>query len=159
MSRLATGLRQSILALAMLSGGMVATSSASAQYVVTMPDTATAPSATEIVANAGRLVRGDRDACNRSNASGDIVVCGSTRREQALPVPEVYGPVRGSTDGRAVDPRGPPCGPSISNQCYEGVNLPKLVGAMVGVVQLIFDPDRNLGEGDPIPARFRGSNR
>jgi hypothetical protein len=76
-----------------------------------------------------------------------------------LPVPEIYGSVRGSTDGRAIDPNGPPCGSSISNECYVGFNLLAAIPAAIDVVQLLIDPDRNLGEGTPIPARFRGSNR
>jgi hypothetical protein len=88
----------------------------------------------------------------------DIIVC-APADDQQLPVPEIYGPVPGSTDGAAVDPRGPPCGASISNQCYGGVDI---IGTMAGAAKLIgllIDPDRNLGEGDPIPERFRGANR
>jgi hypothetical protein len=90
--------------------------------------------------------------------SDDIVVCGA-RTQQPLPVPEVYGPVPGSTDGAAVNPAGIPCSASISNQCYSGIDLPRLIGATVGIAALIIDPDRNLGEGEPIPQRFRGANR
>ena len=90
--------------------------------------------------------------------TGDIVVC-APLDDQQLPVPEVYGPVPGSTDGAAVDPRGPACGASISNQCYGGVDV---IGTVVGAARLIgllIDPDQNLGEGDPIPKRYRGANR
>lgn len=90
--------------------------------------------------------------------TGDIVVC-APLDDQQLPVPEVYGPVPGSTDGAAVDPRGPPCGASISNQCFGGVDV---IGTVVGAARLIgllIDPDQNLGEGDPIPKRYRGANR
>lgn len=98
------------------------------------------------------------DCIAEAMMSSDIVVC-APRDDQQLPVPEVYGPQAGSTDGAAVDPRGEPCGASISNRCYTGVDLPKLAGALIGVVGLIVDPNRNLGEGDPIPERFRGANR
>ncbi len=90
--------------------------------------------------------------------TGDIIVCAPID-DQQLPVPEIYGPVPGSTDGAAVDPHGPPCGASISNQCYGGIDV---IGTVVGAARLIgllIDPDRNLGEGDPIPERFRGANR
>ena len=98
------------------------------------------------------------DCIAEAMVSSDIVVC-APLDDQQLPVPEVYGPQAGSTDGSAVDPRGPPCGASISGNCYTGVNLPRLAGAVIGAVSLIFDPNRNLGEGDPIPERFRGANR
>lgn len=159
MSRLATVAARPILMLAVLMAAAIAATPALAQAIITMPESAAEPTAAEIVVNAGRLVRGEREACNRSNANGDIVVCGSIRREQSLPVPEVYGPVRGSTDGRAVDPNGPPCGASISNNCYGGVDLISTAIGAVNIVRLLIDPDRNLGEGAAIPSRFRGSNR
>lgn len=90
--------------------------------------------------------------------TGDIIVCAPID-DQQLPVPEVYGPVPGSTDGAAVDPRGPPCGASISNQCYGGIDVISTVVGTVRLIGLLIDPDRNLGEGDPIPERFRGANR
>ena len=91
--------------------------------------------------------------------NGDIVVCGSRGNDQALPVPDVYGPVPGSSDGSAVDPHGVPCGASISNQCWGGVDVLGTVAGVVGVIGLIVDPDKNLGEGAAIPERFRGANR
>lgn len=114
----------------------------------------------DYMANARRFARiqSRSDCLAEADASGDIVVCGRPQ-DEGLPVPEVYGPVAGSTDGAAVDPRGEPCGASISNRCYTGIDLPRLVGAAVGVVGLILDPDKNLGEGTPIPERFRGANR
>lgn len=90
--------------------------------------------------------------------TGDIVVC-APLDDQQLPVPEVYGPQPGSTDGAAVDPRGPPCGASISNQCYGGVDIIATVAGAARLIGLIIDPDSDLGEGDPIPKRYRGANR
>ncbi len=98
------------------------------------------------------------DCVAEAAATSDIVVC-APLRDQDLPVPEVYGPVPRSTDGAAVDPHGVPCGASISNNCYSGVDL---IGTAVGAVRiigLILDPDQNLGEGTAIPERFRGANR
>lgn len=132
---------------------------AGAQEVVRLPDdTATTP--VDYMANARRFAgrRSYADCRADAAASGDIVVCGRSQSE-GLPVPEVYGPVAGSTDGAAVDPHGEPCGASISGHCYTGVDLPALFGAAVGVVGLIIDPDKNLGEGTRIPDRFRGANR
>ena len=129
------------------------------------PGLITAPAAAasqpvDYMANARRFarLRSYADCRADADASGDIVVCGRAQ-DEGLPVPEVYGPVAGSTDGAAVDPHGEPCGASISNRCYVGVDLPKLAGAVIGVVGLLIDPDRNLGEGTPIPERFRGANR
>lgn len=90
--------------------------------------------------------------------TGDIIVC-APADDQQLPVPEIYGPVPGSTDGAAVAPRGPPCGASISNQCYGGVDVIGTLAGAARLVGLILDPDGNLGEGDPIPKRYRGANR
>ena len=114
----------------------------------------------DYMANARRFARiqSRSDCLADADASGDIVVCGRPQ-DEGLPVPEVYGPIAGSTDGAAVDPRGEPCGASISGHCYSGVDLPQLFGAAIGVVGLIIDPDKNLGEGTRIPERFRGANR
>ncbi len=117
-------------------------------------------SAEQLIANGRRFARLDRvQACReQAAASDDIIVCAPAPVE-ALPVPEVYGPAYASTDGRAVDPRGVPCGASISNQCYEGLDLVAMASATVGVLLMAIDPDRNLGEGTRIPERFRGANR
>ena len=90
------------------------------------------------MANARRFARlNSRSDCLADAArSGDIIVCGPPQ-DEGLPVPEVYGPIAGSTDGAAVDPRGEPCGASISGHCYSGVDLPQLFGAAIGVVGLI----------------------
>ena len=119
------------------------------------------PTTEQIMQNSRRFAGLTREEDCRAEAqrSGDIIVCGSRGDDQALPVPDVYGPVPGSSDGAAVDPRGVPCGASISNQCWGGVNVLAAVGAAVGVIGLLIDPDKNLGEGDPIPERFRGANR
>lgn len=90
--------------------------------------------------------------------TGDIVVCAPVD-DQLLPVPEVYGPVPGSTDGAAVDPSGPPCGASISNQCYGGVDIISTVAGAARLIGLLIDPEGDLGEGDPIPKRYRDANR
>jgi hypothetical protein len=101
-----------------------------------------------------------REDCRAEAArSSDIVVCGSRNSNQALPAPEIFGPVPGSTDGSAVDPRGVPCGASISNQCWGGGDVLGTIGGAINLVGLILDPDKNLGEGDPVPERFRGANR
>ena len=99
------------------------------------------------------------DCMAEAERSGDIIVCGSTNEGQAMPVPEVFGPTPGSTDGAAVDPHGPPCGASISNQCWGGVDLIGTAFGAVRIVGLLLDPDKNLGEGTRIPERFRGANR
>lgn len=99
------------------------------------------------------------DCMAEAERSGDIIVCGSTNNGQTMPVPEVFGPIPGSTDGAAVDPRGPPCGASISNQCWGGVDLIGTAFNTVRIVGLLLDPDKNLGEGTRIPERFRGANR
>lgn len=130
-----------------------------AQAPVTLPAPVMA-APIDYMANARRFARlNSRSDCLADAArSGDIIVCGPPQ-DEGLPVPEVYGPIAGSTDGAAVDPRGEPCGASISGHCYSGVDLPQLFGAAIGVVGLIIDPDRNLGEGTAIPERFRGANR
>lgn len=112
-----------------------------------------------MVANARRFarIRTRADCLADAAATGDIVVCGQVR-DESLPVPEAFGPRLPRTDGAAVDPSGVPC-ELTSQGCYEGVNLPRLAGATVKLIGLIFDPDANLGEGDPIPERFRGANR
>lgn len=124
---------------------------------VDLPPQAERPDAAALVAQAHfrRPTRGD---CLARAASGDIVVC-APLQDQALPVPEVYGPVPGSTDGAAVDPSGVPCGASISNQCGGGVDVIRTIGGAIKLVGLLLDPDSNLGEGTAIPERFRGSNR
>ena len=99
------------------------------------------------------------DCMAEAERSGDIIVCGSTNNGQTMPVPEVFGPIPGSTDGAAVDPRGPPCGASISNQCWGGVDLIGTAFNTVRIVGFLLDPDKNLGEGTRIPERFRGANR
>lgn len=115
------------------------------------------PDAAALVAQA-HFRRATRADCLARAASGDIVVCAPVQ-DQALPVPEVYGPVPGSTDGAAVDPSGVPCGASISNQCGGGVDVIRTIGGAIKLVGLLLDPDGNLGEGTAIPERFRGSNR
>ena len=131
------------------------------------PATASAPTAgpaaltsEELLANSRRFARRQsrEDCMAQRQATGDIIVCGSQQGE-GLPVPEVYGPVAGSSDGSAIDPRGVPCGASISNNCYEGLDMMAIASATVGVVLNIIDPDRNLGEGTRLPQRFRGANR
>ncbi len=118
------------------------------------------PSAEQLLANSRRYARrpSRADCLAQGDATGDIVVCGRGP-DEALPVPEVYGPVAGSSDGSAVSPHGVPCGASISNNCYEGLDMVAIATATVGVVLTIIDPDRNLGEGTRIPQRFRGANR
>lgn len=138
---------------------LVGASRADGQERVTLPDASVAP-AIDYMANARRFAgrRSYADCQAEATASGDIVVCGPGQ-DEGLPIQEVYGPIAGSTDGAAVDARGVPCGASISNHCYSGVDLPALFGAAVGVIGLIIDPDKNLGEGTRIPDRFRGANR
>ena len=133
-----------------------------AQTPMTLPEQQAAdapPSVDQLMANTRRFlrVRTAADCRDDASQSDDIVVCGAPQ-DDGLPVPEVYGPVRGSTDGAAVDPHGVPCGASISNNCYGGVDLIITATAAVDVIQLLLDPDRNLGEGTPIPRRFRGAN-
>ena len=53
---------------------------------------------------------------------------------------------------------------TASTQAAPGAGLGLTIAKMLtdlmgGSVQLLIDPDRNLGEGDPIPERFRGANR
>lgn len=98
------------------------------------------------------------DAAAAARTSDDIVVCAADD-PPVLPVPEVYGPVAGSTDGAAIDPHGVPCGASISNNCYSGLDIMAITSATIGMLLMAIDPDRNLGEGTPIPERFRGANR
>lgn len=153
---IATGYRIVTIATIIASVGA---SRADGQERVTLSDAATA-TPVDYMANARRFAgrRSYADCQAEAATSGDIVVCGRGQ-DEGLPVPEVYGPIAGSTDGAAVDPRGEPCGASISGHCYTGVDLPALFGAAVGVVGLIIDPDKNLGEGTRIPDRFRGANR
>jgi hypothetical protein len=131
-----------------------------AQSVPAIPPARTAEQA---IANANRLTsRRTAADCRRAAAVAiargeeDIIVC-AAEQDQALPVPEVYGPVYGSTDGRAVDV--PTCGLSLQEPCYEGVNLLAVVGFIGDKLLDVFNPDRDLGEGTPIPERFRGANR
>ena len=117
------------------------------------------PTVEQLLANTRRFlqIRTAQDCRDDAAESGDIVVCGASQ-DESLPVPEVYGPVRGSTDGAAVDPHGVPCSASISNNCYEGIDLVSTVGTAINIVRLLLDPDRSLGDGTPIPRRFRGAN-
>jgi hypothetical protein len=119
---------------------------------------------TTLIANADRLTARRTNAdCRREAAAAiargqtDIIVC-APDHDLTLPVPEVYGPVYGSTDGRAVDPT-EPCGLSLQTPCYEGFNLLAAIPAVATIVSRLFDPDQDLGEGARIPDRFRGANR
>lgn len=123
-----------------------------------LPAAQTAPPDAMVVARQFTARRTRADCVAEAAASSDIVVC-APLQDQDLPVPEVYGPVPGSTDGAAVDPHGVPCGASISNNCYSGIDLIGTAIGAVRIVGLIFDPDQNLGEGAAIPKRFRGANR
>jgi hypothetical protein len=123
-----------------------------------LPAAQAAPPDAMVVARQFTARRTRADCVAEAAASSDIVVC-APLRDQDLPVPEVYGPVPGSTDGAAVDPHGVPCGASISNNCYSGIDLIGTAIGAVRIVGLIFDPDQNLGEGAAIPKRFRGANR
>jgi hypothetical protein len=116
------------------------------------------------IANADRLTARRTNAdCRRQAAAAiargdpDIIVC-APEQDQYLPVPEVYGPVYGSTDGRAVDPT-EPCGLSLQTSCYEGFNLLGAIPATITIVSRLLDPDQDLGTPTPIPDRFRGANR
>jgi hypothetical protein len=117
-----------------------------------------------LLANADRLTARRTNAdCRREAAAAiargnaDIIVC-APEQDQALPVPEVYGPVAGSTDGRAVDPT-EPCGLSLGTPCYEGLDLIAGISGVYTAVSRLLDPDQDLGEPTPIPRRFRGVNR
>jgi hypothetical protein len=124
--------------------------------VVTLPQAG--PAAPDAMDAARRYTarRTRADCIAEAVTSPDIIVC-APRDDQPLPVPEVYGPVPGSTDGAAVQPT-IPCELEQAG-CFSGVNLPKVAGAVIGIVGLILDPDRDLGEGAAIPERFRGANR
>lgn len=120
-------------------------------------------SAEQALTNADRLTARRTDAdCRREAAAAiargdaDIIVCAPVQ-DQALPVPEVYGPVYGSTDGRAVDV--PACGLSLQEPCFEGVDVFRVAGFVADKLLDIFDPDRDLGTPTPIPDRYRGANR
>lgn len=121
---------------------------------------ATPPAETveEALSNARRFarIRSYADCLADRRDSGDIVVCGAPS-DEGLPVPEVYGPVAGSTDGAAVDPH-IPC-EFTAEHCYTGLDLIRIGRSVAGLIGLVIDPDRNLGEGDRIPDRFRGANR
>lgn len=123
-----------------------------------LPAAIAAPPDAMAVARQFTARRTRADCVAEAAATSDIVVC-APLRDQDLPVPEVYGPVPGSTDGAAVDPHGVPCGASISNDCYGSINLLVAIPVGIGIVQLLIDPERNLGEGTAIPQRFRGANR
>lgn len=123
-----------------------------------LPAARAAPPEAMAVARQYTTRRTRADCVAEAAATSDIVVC-APLRDQDLPVPEVYGPVPGSTDGAAVDPHGVPCGASISNNCYSGVDLISTAVGAVRIIGLILDPDQNLGEGAAIPERFRGANR
>lgn len=130
---------------------------AAAPATITLPVQA-APADPMAAARAMIHRRTRADCVAEAAASADILVC-APLQDQALPVPEIYGPVAGSTDGAAVDPTGVPCGASISNQCGGGIDVLRTVAGAIKLVGLLVDPDGNLGEGDPIPERFRGANR
>jgi hypothetical protein len=118
----------------------------------------------QAMANADRLTARRTNAqCRREAAAAldrgdpDIIVC-APAENYAPPIPELYGPVYGSTDGRAVDPT-EPCGLSLQTPCFEGVDVLAAVRFVGGKILDLFDPDRDLGAGTPIPDRFRGANR
>lgn len=146
-----------LLALAAVLAAQHAAAAVAAPATVTaLPRAAPADPMAALRAMTQRRTRGDCAA--QAVATTDIVVC-ARPNDQALPLREVYGPVPGSTDGAAVDPSRVPCGASISNQCWGGVDVIGTIGGAIGLVGLLLDPDRNLGEGTPIPDRFRGANR
>lgn len=120
--------------------------------------TDTADAVRQAMENGRRLtgLRTVADCRAEAAATGDIVVCGRMQNH-SLPVPELIGPQLVQTDGAAVDPQ-LHCSHSMSG-CFSGVDLPALLGAGIGIAQLLIDPDRDLGEGTPIPQRFRGANR
>lgn len=137
---------------------MVALPATAQPVVIDLPQATPAPTIELDIARQLAPRRTRADCVAEAMTSSDIVVC-APLDDQQLPVPEVYGPQAGSTDGAAVDPRGPLCGASISNQCYGGIDIIATIGGTIKLVGLILDPDANLGEGDPIPERFRGANR
>ncbi len=96
--------------------------------------------------------------CRQAEIAGDIVVCAG-ESDQLLPVPELYGPVPGSTDGAAVRPEGIPCGLSLDSPCRGGVDVIRTIRGAVGIIQSLLNPDRDLGPAARIPDRYRGSNR
>ncbi len=130
---------------------------ATAPAIIILPAQAT-PTDPMAAARAMTYRRTRADCVAEAVVSADILVC-APLQDQALPVPEIYGPVAGSTDGAAVDPTGVPCGASISNQCGGGIDVIRTIAGTIKLVGLLVDPDGNLGEGDPIPERFRGANR
>lgn len=136
------------------------TAPAAAQSAPAVIDLPAPAAATDPMAAARAMThrRTRADCVAEAVRSADILVC-AARDDQQLPVPEVYGPEPGSTDGAAVNPAGVPCGASISNPCYSGIDILATVGGAVRLVGLLVDPDANLGEGAPIPERFRGANR
>ncbi len=131
---------------------------AAAPVIRDLPVAQAAPPDAMAVARQFTTRRTRADCIAEAAATSDIVVC-APLQDQDLPVPEVYGPVPGSTDGAAVDPHGVPCGASISNNCYSGVDLISTAVGAVRIIGLILDPGQNLGEGTAIPERFRGANR
>lgn len=117
----------------------------------------------QALANAAALTRRRTAADCRQEAAAaiargeqDIIVC-AVEQDQALPVPEVYGPVHGSTDGRAVEIHS--CGLGLQNPCFEGVDVFRVAGFLGDKLPDIINPDRDLGPGTPIPQRYRGANR
>ena len=147
------------LALAtLLCAAMIAVPATAQTFIIDAPPVAETPDYLDAVSQMAPRRRTRADCIAEAMTSSDIVVC-APRDDQQLPVPEVYGPAFGSTDGAAVDPRGPGCGASISNQCYGGIDIIATIGGTIKLVGLLLDPDANLGEGDPIPERFRGANR
>jgi hypothetical protein len=116
------------------------------------------------LANADRLTSRRTNAdCRREAAAAimrgdpDIIVC-APAEDYREPVPEVYGPAYGSTDGRAAEPT-EPCGLSLQTPCFEGVDMLRVARFVGDKLLDIFDADRDLGAGTPIPERFRGANR
>lgn len=149
--------RQLAFVVALTAMACAPTGTAAAPAIIDLPPPQAAPPDAMAAMRAMTYRRTRADCVAEAVASSDILVC-APLKDQALPLPEIYGPVPGSTDGAAVDPRGVPCttGP---HGCYSGVNLPKVAAALVGIAGLLIDPDRNLGEGTAIPERFRGANR
>ncbi len=146
------------LLLALLAALPGAPARAATPVIRDIPVAAPAPPDAMALARRFAARRTRSDCIAEALESADIIVC-APLRDQALPLPELYGPVPGSTDGAAVDPYGVPCGASLSNNCYTGLDLIASAGAVIGMISLLIDPDQNLGEGTAIPERFRGANR
>ena len=150
--------RQLAFALLLICVAAAPAGTAAAPAIIDLPPPQAAPPDAMAAMRAMTYRRTRADCVAEAVASSDILVC-APLQDQALPVPDIYGPVAGSTDGAAVDPSGVPCGASISNQCWGGVDVIGTIGNTIKLVGLLLDPDGNLGEGDPIPERFRGANR